>query len=201
MNKLIDKVKNLKILDSLELDNKKLILIFLFSAVILYIDFSFILKAQLAGLSKSSIEITRRKSDIAVLESDLKNMQDLKAKQALPAQKGASKAKRFITESQVATLLQDISKLANNNDIRILQVKPSRDQKASTESKLNLGPNFSTLYISLDLLGSYHQLGKFINDLENNQVLMIVQEIKIDSQKDNYVKQAASIILKTYVKK
>ncbi|MCX5700834.1 MAG: type 4a pilus biogenesis protein PilO [Candidatus Omnitrophica bacterium] len=201
MNSLVDKIKNLKFLNTLELDNKKLILIFLISAAVFYFDFSLILKAQIASLSKSSAEVARRSSELTSLERDLKNMQDLKTKKALPEVTSLSKAKRFITESQVSTLLQDISNLANNNDVRILQVKPSRDQKASADTKLNPGPGLTVFYIALDLTGSFHQLGKFINDLENSQVFLMVQELKIDSQKDNYLKQKASVLLKTYVKK
>lgn len=201
MNSLVDKIKNLKFLNTLELDNKKLILIFLISAAVFYFDFSLILKAQIASLSKSSAEVARKSSELTSLERDLKNMQDLKTKKALPEATSLSKAKRFITESQVSTLLQDISDLANNNDVRILQVKPSRDQKASADTKLNPGPGLTVFYIALDLTGSFHQLGKFINDLENSQVFLMVQELKIDSQKDNYLKQKASVLLKTYVKK
>ena len=53
----------------------------------------------------------------------------------------------------------------------------------------------------MDLSAGYHQLGKFINELENAQVFVIVQELKIEPQPGNYLKQKAALTLKTYVKK
>ena len=201
MKNLVNKINNLKIMNELELDSKKLFLIFLVSAVVLYVDFSYILKSQLAGLSKNSVELAKRQSELSILEKDLMNMQNIKSKQTLPDQKGLLNSKRLITESQISTLLQDISNLANSNDVRILQVKPSRDQNLAPNAKTNTISGASPLYVTLDLLGGYHQLGKFINDLENGQTFVMVQDIKIESQKENLLKQKATLTLKAYVKK
>ena len=57
MINLVDKIRNIKILNQLDLDNKKIMLIFLVSAIVLYIDVNFILKAQIAGLNKAQAQI------------------------------------------------------------------------------------------------------------------------------------------------
>jgi len=202
MINLIEKIKNIKMLNEVEVDSKKLLLIFIVTIGLVYVDFSYILKAQLSGVASKSSQIVKLKSDLSNLERDLLIMKDTKAKQAQVMKGPLPKVKRIISESQVSDLLQNISELANSNDVRILQIKPTRQQKASaTDTKFDPGVNFSVLYIYMDLSGGYHQLGKFINDLENAQEFVIVQEIKIDSQKDNYMKQRASLTLKTYVKK
>lgn len=202
MINLVEKIRNIKILNELELDNKKLLLIFIISAAVLYLDLNFILKAQLSGLNNKNAEIVRLKGELTNLERDLKSMDEAKARQNLAAKAPIPKAKKIILESHVSDLLQDISKLANSNDVRILQIKPTRQEKATpADSKFITGGNLSSLLIYMDLSGGYHQLGKFINDLENAQAFVVVQELKIESQPGNYVRQKAALTLKTYVKK
>lgn len=202
MINIVELLKNIKFLDKIDLDNKKLMLIAIVSVILLYVDFSFILKIQLSTLNKNSTEITKLNSDINNLTSDLKKMQDLKSKQGNSLQKAPAKAKRFLTENLVASFLQDISKLANNNDISILQIKPHREsQTNSPESKIKVIGNTAPLFVNLDLSCGYHQLGKFINDLENLQTFVLVSDVKIASQNDNYLKQKVTLTLIVYVKK
>ncbi|MCX5706235.1 MAG: type 4a pilus biogenesis protein PilO [Candidatus Omnitrophica bacterium] len=186
-------LRNIRGLENLQLDNKKIILIVLISAVLLYVDFSYLLKSQLAGLKGKDSQVINLKKELNNFQKDLKNMQDLKAKQALPSSKQL-KAKKIISESQVASLLQDISKLANSNDIRIQQLRPSREAEGKAGKS-------TVLFIAMELLGDYHHLGKFVNELENAEVFMSVQEIKIRAQDSDPLKQRASLLLKTYVNK
>ncbi|MCX5695130.1 MAG: type 4a pilus biogenesis protein PilO [Candidatus Omnitrophica bacterium] len=197
MINLADKIKSIKFLNQLELDNKKIMLILLVSAVVLYIDFSFILKFQLQGLKKSGAEITRLKKDLGNFKKDSKNMQDLKSRQDVSIGKQDIKVKKIISENQFGALLQDISKLANNNDVRILQLKPSREAQGTVKSLGSLTPFF----IMMDLSCGYHNLGKFINELENLRAFVGINSLKIDPFEDNYVKQRVSLTLYTYVKK
>ena len=64
MINLADKIKSIKILDQLDLDNKKLIMIVLISAVVFYIDFNFIFKPQVKWLKKSSAQAAKAKKDL-----------------------------------------------------------------------------------------------------------------------------------------
>ncbi len=197
MMNIADKIKNIKILDRFELDNKKIILIVLASVTLFYLDFNFIFKAQTKWLSKTSAEVVRLKKDLSNLENESRKIMDLKAKEAASPHKQAQKPKKIITENQIPSLLQDISKAANNNEVAILQIKPFRGQADTVK----LGARFSQLLIALELSCGYHNLGKFINELENLQTFVGVQDIKIEPREDNYLKQKVTLTLSTYVKK
>jgi len=201
MINLVDKIKSIKILGQLDLDNKKLMLIVLISAVIFYIDFNFIFKAQIRVLGKSGTEVARLRKDLDNFKVDLKKMRDSESKQVLASQKPIFKVKSIISENQFSTLLQDISKIANNNDVRILQIKPSRMPAENQNSKVKASANLNPFIINLDLSCGYHNLGKFINELENLPAFVSVRDIKIEPQDDNYVKQKVELTLITYVKK
>lgn len=201
MINLVEKIKNIKILQSLDLDNKKIILIFLISAIILYIDANFIFQAQLKGFSRSQAEIARIKKDINDFRAEEKKMKDLESKQVL-AKPGLLKEKKIIAESQFAGLLQEISKIANKNEVRIAQLKPFRQAlSANQDAKVKVLGNFTPFLISLELAGGYHNLGRFINGLENLESFVKVQEIKIEPLEGNYLSQKVNLVLVTYVKK
>lgn len=188
---LTEKIKNIGILNQLDLDNKKIILIVLISAIVFYIDINFIFKAQLKGASKSNSEIARVNKELQSFAAEAKKIKDFESAKGVSSRQ-ALKEKKIIPESQFASLLQEISKIANSNEVRILQIKPLHQ---ASSGKLN------PILISLELSCGYHNLGRFINGVENLDAFVRVQEIKIEPQEDNYLNQKVSLVLVTYVKK
>ncbi|MDD5431372.1 MAG: type 4a pilus biogenesis protein PilO [Candidatus Omnitrophica bacterium] len=193
--------------DKFNLDNKKILLIFIAFIVVSYLDYSFILSKQMDSISVIEPKIKKLKKDLSSLDNDLLKMEELKKKQAEVAQKGLSKSKRLVSEDQVSSLFKDISDIANKNDIKVGQMKPGKDVPVATAPKTNkpgapvATSKLSTFTIDLELLCAYHNLGAFINDLENSDVLIMVQSLKIMPEGENYMRQKVNLQLKTYVKK
>ncbi len=191
-DKIIEKINKINLIERFSLDNQKIILIVILSIAFLYVDFNFLLKGQLASNSKSKAELVRVINDLKALDAGLKNMEAIKA-----GQNGGLKVqeKMVIFESGLTTLLHDISKLANANNVRILQIKPLRDSQKKAVGK------FVPVLINMDLICGYHNFGKFINQLENNQVLISVENFKIELQPQDTLRQKVSLTIKTYVRK
>ncbi len=185
-------------LANIQLDKRKKILIVIFCVVIAYLDMNFILKAQATGLKSLDLKVSGVEKDLANLNRDLEIMSASKNKQGALWRKPAIKSSKIISESQIPGLLQDISKEANKFDIKISQIRPSREAK--TIKPAGAADKFIPYLINLDLVCDYHNLGKFINALEKFPVFMGVEELKISTQLPDYMKQKAGLILKTYVK-
>jgi len=181
-------------LQDLELDNKKIILIALISAMLFYLDFSFVLKSQLQGIKDIGPSISKLESDINSLSKDMAGISDLKNKEVGAKENISQQGRIIISEGYIATLLQNISDIANKNSIKIMQMKPGKELKAK-EGSLN------TLSLSLDLVCGYHDLGSFINDIEDANELMAIEGIKIESDPMNYMQQRVNLTIRTYVKK
>ena len=131
-------------------------------------------------------------------------MEEAKRKLAEQKEIPKSKSKIIITEEQMPALLEAISGMANKRNIQIGQIRPIRETKKEVKGKKDKvveTKKFSILYIALDLSCEYHNLGLFISDLENTPEFIWVQDIKLNSDNDNYFKQRATVLLKTYVKK
>lgn len=184
-------------LNSIQLDQQKKILIVIFFVLIAYVDLSYILKAQVGGLKNTEPKITRLEKDLKNLNRDLENMRLSKGKPGIPAAKVVVKSSKIFTEGQIPGLLQDISSEANKLDIKILQIRPSKEPLAAKPAIG--GDKFTALLINLDLICDYHSLGKLINRLENSAVFMAVAEFKISARQPDYVKQKVNLIIKTYV--
>lgn len=191
----------LNFLEKFNLDNKKIILLVLASLVVVYLDFSFFIKSQLNGIKDITPKIIELKSDIGAVSKDLASMQDLKAKQDKTKQSSTVKAKKIIREEDLPDLLEYISGLANKNNIKIMQIKPSKELKTKDSAAVKEAPKFSPILISLDLICVYHNLGLFLTDIENAGSLMGVEALKIESVPTNYQQERVNLVLRTYVKK
>ncbi len=186
-------MKNL--LSKIELDQKKLVLVAVICAAILYIDYKFILQSQLQSIKALGISIAQLKADMNTLNQELANMQN--SKRSLTAL--VAKAKTIITEDQVQFLFKEISDLANKNSVKIMQMRPVPVQEAALGAGLQ--GKFTPVLFSLDLTCGYHALGKFINALENAEQFMAVEELSISSNPNDYLKEQATLIVRTCVKK
>lgn len=187
-------------LNNIQLDKQKKILIIIFCVFIIYVDLNYILKAQKSGLTALDAKIARLDKDVAALNRGLENMRVAKSKQSLTVGSKAAKSTKILPEGQISGLLQDISKEANQFNIKIIQMRPAR-QQIQAGKPATAGDNLIPYLITLDLISDYHSLGKFINSLENSLVFMRVQELKILTQVSDYLKQKVSLVIKTYVTK
>lgn len=185
----------------LESDNKMVFLIIPVCLIVIYLDFTFLMKLQLSGIKNLEPKIIKLKKDLDALQKDLFRMQDLKNKQIEKKDKALSVAKKIISEEYIASLLQDMSDLANKNGVSILQMKPAKEPQSPKVKEAPASVKFTSLLITLDLLCDYHHLGNFINDLENLQTFIAVQNIKITSQPTDFLRQKVTLVLRTYVRK
>ena len=186
-------------LANIQLDKQKKILIVIFCVLIIYVDTAYILKGQIAAVKSTDQKIAKLKTDLVNLQRSLDDMRVAKGKQGATFKKAAGQSSKILSEGQISGLLQDISGQANKFDIQIGQIRPLRE--AANAKNALAGDKFITILINLDLTCSYHNLGKFINQLESMPVFLSVQELKISTQLPEYMKQNVALVLKTYVTK
>jgi len=192
-----EQFRSLQLRDKLGFDNKQMLLVVpLCLAIVIYADIISVTRLQLGVLKKITPKIIKLKKDLGSLDKGLLIMQDLKDKQ----KETLAKSKKIIPEDQIDYILQDLSIIAKNDSVKIIQMKPYREPKGKPEKGAAV-PKFTPLSINVDLICDYHHLGKFINDLEMAEILFAVEAAKIMRQQDNYFQQKVNLILKTYVKK
>jgi len=186
----------------LQLDVKKIsLMVIFFLIVVIYGDFRFLLKLQLNALKKLEPKIVNVKSDLDSFNKGLALMQEEKSKAFQERQLPAPVSKKAISAEQVYSLFQEISELANKNDVKIVLMRPSREAGMAKPDKATRAEKFTTFLIALDLICDYSGLVNFINDLENAETLLVVQNLKIAPQQTDFLKQKVDLVVKTYEKK
>jgi len=184
----------IKTWNTLELDSKKVILIALVCAVIIYVDFAFLIKMQFRSIGNITAKIITLKKDIDTLDKNLVLMQQSQNKPAI-----SKKIKKPISESEMPQLFQKISDIANKYNVKIQELKPAKDTKEA-KTKGSTPSDFNAKLLTLDVLSGYHELGGFLNELENADEFIAVENLKIVPQNEGF-KHSANILLKTYVEK
>lgn len=177
-----------------ELDIKKVAVIVLFSFALIYTDASFLLKNQFLSLRATDKKIEQLQKAISTVSKELEKMSEEKARAQRENQSGG---KTLIAEEQIPSLLHIISNFANDDKVKIMQMRPVKETTAQNAGSGAQIP----LSIIMDLSCSYHNCGKFINDLENAGQFMAAQEVRIMNRPDTSLEQGVYLIIKTYVKK
>jgi len=187
----------IKTWNTLELDSKKVILIALVCAVIIYVDFAFLIKMQFRSIGNITAKIITLKKDIDTLDKNLVLMQQSQNKPAI-----SKKIKKPISESEMPQLFQKISDIANKYNVKIQELKPAKDTKeAKTKGSTPAQKSdFNVTLLTLDVLSGYHELGGFLSELENADEFIAVENLKIIPQEEGF-KHSAKILLRAYVSK
>ncbi len=188
-------------LKKIELDNKKALLVILAALVVVYLDYSFVIKMQLQGLRNAGPNIQKLKSDLSGLSAQLARMQEEKARLMQEKKQVDAKAKKFIAQEQVPSLLEEIAETAKESGVELIQMKPLRDRPPRTAQKDAAAPKFYPFSIGLSLSCGYHQLGRFLNGLESNKIFISAEELSISPLRDDYFKHKVELVLRTYAEK
>jgi Tfp pilus assembly protein PilO len=190
----------INLLNKVEWDKKKIVILIAVCLALVCLDFITLLKFQIQQIKKPSSPLKELKTDIDNLNKELATLQELKNKQK-EIKTASTKVKKIISEEQITPFLQRISELANKNKVVMLQITPSKDITGKGKKTVEEEPKFPPLFLTLDLTCDYHDFGRFINDLENAEEFVDIDDIKIEPDKRNYLKENIKLTLRTYVKK
>lgn len=188
------------ILSKFNLDTKKIALIVAGAMVAAYFDYAYILKSQMQNIDDLKAKISIHRQDIGNLERELAAARELKHTQQQKSMNKASKAKKIITADEIPRLLKQIFDLANENQVRIMQMSPIKEARDAKSAKPAGPPNLTALSLNMELSGDYHRFGQFLNALEESETLLAVTEMRISPIANDYFHQNISLKLKTYVK-
>ncbi len=174
-----------------QLDKKKIIGILFIALVLVFLDVKFFMSLQFKAISKSGLDFKK-------LNSEMENFQKQFSQSQKKSQSGPALTKEIISEAEIPLLLQDISAIANKNNIRILQLNPAKEVSEKKGAPVS---EFRPNLISLEFVCDYSSLINFINQLENIPKFMSVEELRIDPNPDSVLQQNVNLVIKTYVKK
>jgi Tfp pilus assembly protein PilO len=179
-------------------DRNKLVIAISVIALVLLLDFSLVLRAQTRALRTIKPKIAKLRTDLKNLNIDSVRMQ--RQEEGLSAEQ----AKNIVLPGQIPWVIEEISRLANQQKVKIFQIKPAREMPSAKAPRQARGPeaeNYSSILIDLDMSSGYHQLGRFLAELENHPVFLQVEDLDISQDNEAVFEHKIKLRLKTYVSK
>jgi Tfp pilus assembly protein PilO len=197
-------------------DKKKTLIALVGAGVVLALDVAIILRAQIGAVAKISPEIFAKKKEIDTLQRNLREMQDFIKGDGSTKQR-AAKVKEFATEDQIPQLLEQLTALCNARGIKLLQINSARVEPANgavksagkrsskkepvAPEKTTIDDKFQSTLISLELVGDYHDVGQFLEEVEGLKFMIEVKELRISTDIEDLRLQNVNLVLNAYVKK
>ena len=98
-------------------------------------------------------------------------------------------------EQEIPKLLEDLSQMAKESNVKIVGLTPLQSKQGSQ------GPDeiYQEIPIRISARSGYHELGKFLSNLENSDRFMKVADIKIKENKATPKKHDVELLVLTYV--
>lgn len=123
------------------------------------------------------VKIREATREIATAEIKIKRAPEFKHQLELYGKQMEAIENRFFQIRDLDQLLGDLSKLAANDNVVITGSKPLSDQAKALPEPYQ--KKYFPVSYELILAGGYHDFGKFINDVEQFEKLILIREISI----------------------
>jgi len=177
------------------MNKQKLIAAAIVFALVIYVDFAFILQAQVKALSAVKTKNLKLAADIQTVQKDLNAMRENQHK----VKPVLSVPKKIVSEGELLSLVARISQIAKDNMVKVAQINPVKNARPDLKAGQNQ-PAYGEVFIKLDLSCGYHNLGGFLNDLENSEYALSAEDLNIRPDFSLGQKENVLLTLKTYVK-
>lgn len=145
--------------------------------VIFLLDWFILMQPQLRALQKINPELKALSESIQNTKNDIQNIDTYKKQVEELKGKVSDIYLSVKAKEEVEVILERISLLANKNGVKIDQIKP--DTQELEVLLENNERQFLSLPISIEAHSSYHNFGKFINELERDEIFLKVSTFTI----------------------
>ena len=176
--------------------NQFLILSVLVIAIILVAYFYFFLKPQISALRKVLPKVGAVNKDIKEVNKQIDSIDEVKARINALKEKVGQYETRLPTKKEISLILNHLSALASKEDIKIIGIKELDTIKGEMQEGEQA---YSGVPIEIDMKSGYHQLGKFISEIESSDRLMKIDDLEIKSTSENLTEHDVKLIISSFV--
>lgn len=179
--KIPEKISNL--FSSLS-ERKRYVLLSAFLVFIFLADYLFVMRIQLDTLNTINPRLTILKQDIQDVRDNIPKISSYQIEINKLTEQFQKNGFIIPLKEEVSSILEGISRLANQNKIKIEQMMPVKGAEELL-FKNNEGKYYSfSIFVEAD--GGYHDIGRFLNQIEKDALFKSVSAFSItDNPKDS----------------
>ncbi len=141
---------------------------------------------QTSALKKSLVEARSLVANKDILEKEKEKLQLRldKHKEIFPSQQ------------EIPRLLEKLSGIADESRVKIISIKPLDKEASGGAEKDGV---YQEIPIKIVAKSSYHQLGRFLQNLETGDRFMMVKDLKIRANENKPKKHNVELTVSTYI--
>jgi len=177
--------------------NQKLVIYGIITACLLVANCSLFLKPTFISLKETMPKLAQLKRQLISDKSMVASIPRFKAQIEQMRESISSHRKKFSTRQEIAERLKGLSEIAKDSNVKIISIKPH--QLVEAQSANMASGAYQKFPISIRAVCGYHQLGAFLNRLENDETFMRVSDIKITSDQKDPSQHLVYILVNTYI--
>jgi len=160
--------------------------------------FFLLLQPTLSKLFDILPKLREYRLDIRGVHSDLQFEDKLRKRVSALEKKLDSYEKSLSREKEIPVLLENLSNLARDARVKILGITPVDAGSLRTGGQEKDDSIYQEVPIVINAQSEYHDLGIFINTLENGQRYLQISDIEIKSNRNNPKRHDVKFIVYAY---
>lgn len=169
------------VFDKIEGNNRYYVLAAIMAAVFL-LDYFFLMRPQIASLSKINPEIKAVSDNIKSAKADLQKLDTYKGDLEKISKQFEQANKKVKSRDEIPIILENIANIAGESGVKIDQISPDTlDQELLTE---NSQRKYFDLPIYMEARSGYHNLGRFLNNLSKSDITLRVGAFTVVATND-----------------
>jgi len=115
-------------------------------------------------------------------------------------QKSEASKVRFPSKTELPELLEHLSEVAESSDVKIVEILPANMIPAPMKMEKVVQGAYEELPIAFTAKSGYHELGSFINRLENSERIFTVKDIEIKADPSDPKRHHIRLVVATFVR-
>jgi Tfp pilus assembly protein PilO len=188
------KIEKLK--EVLSDENKRLYIILGSAVVFSLLYIVFFIGPATGSVMKVSRAITDIKNNVDLVNNRLGRLEEMKAKLTALREEYEGYSAQLPAQKEISRFLEGLASTAKSSDVNILSVTPMELEPAKGGDNVKY---YSALPVVIAAKSGYHQLGKFINDLEKGSRFTTIQDLRINYDSKMPRRHDINMVLKVYV--
>lgn len=163
-------------------------------ALALLFYFNFLLKPQFMSICSNRSKLNKVRADLKAARSDIAKIDSMRNTVEVYNKKLGQYEKTLPTEEGIPDLLESLSEMAKNANMRIAGIVPVDQKETKTESRV-----YKEIPIMITANAGYHEMGRFLSGLENSDRFMKVVDMQIKANPVSPKKHNVELLVVTYV--
>jgi Tfp pilus assembly protein PilO len=160
-------------------------------------DYFALMQFQVAKLAAINPEIAELSGKLSTAKTEIARMGQYR-QNSQNLQKDIVQLNLLIkTKEEVPLILENISRMANENDVKIDQIMPMTT--TSEPIMVNSDGKYYSIPISIEARSGYHEFGKFMNQMETEGVFFKMYEFKMASRGESLKQHFVHMIMDTII--